>query len=74
MTQTAVEYLFIQLYEKFEMKGDGKEMNAILEQAKEMEKKQIIDSYKQGQFDSTPIRETDGEQYFNLIFNQPINK
>jgi hypothetical protein len=40
----------------------------------EMEKHQIIDSYKQGQFDSIPIRETDGEQYFNLIFNQPLNK
>jgi DNA-binding ferritin-like protein (Dps family) len=35
---TAVEWLFIELYEKFEMKGDGREMNKVLEQAKAMEK------------------------------------
>jgi len=40
--QTAVEWLFLQLYEKFEMKGDGLEMNKVLEQAKEMEKEQMI--------------------------------
>ena len=48
MTQTAVEWLFIQLYEKFEMKGDGKEMNAILERAKEIEKEQIAEAFKRG--------------------------
>ena len=37
----------------------------LLEQAKEMEKQQIIDAYKQGQYDSEPIRETDAEQYYN---------
>jgi len=39
---TAVEWLFIELYEKFEMKGDGREMNKVLEQAKAMEKEQMI--------------------------------
>jgi hypothetical protein len=42
---TAVEWLFIQLYEKFEMKGDGKEMNEIFEQAKQIEKQQIITAW-----------------------------
>jgi hypothetical protein len=40
---TAVEWLFSQLYENFEMKGDGEKMNEVLEQAKEMEKKQMKD-------------------------------
>jgi hypothetical protein len=48
MTQTAIEWLFIQLYENFEMKGDGKEMNAILERAKEMEKEQTEAAYHDG--------------------------
>ncbi len=29
--QTAVDWLFIQLYEKFEMKGDGMEMDKVFE-------------------------------------------
>lgn len=45
---TAVEWLFIQLYEKFEMKGDGREMDKILEQAKAMEEKQHNLIYKRG--------------------------
>jgi hypothetical protein len=42
--QTAVEWLFIKLYETIEMKGDGKVMDALLKEAKEMEKEQIIDA------------------------------
>jgi hypothetical protein len=38
--QTAVEWLFIKLYETIEMKGDGKVMDALLKEAKEMEKQQ----------------------------------
>ena len=82
MTQTSTQWLYDKLNDCFENYDNGEysytyfvnESKKILDQAKEMEKKQIIDSYKQGQFDSIPIRETDGEQYFNLIFNQPINK
>jgi hypothetical protein len=40
--QTAVEFLFIQIYEKFEMKGDGRLMDEILEQAKQMEKENFV--------------------------------
>ena len=39
---TAVEWLAIQLYEKMEMKGDGKVFDELLEQAKEMEKEQTM--------------------------------
>lgn len=33
-----------------------------------MEKQQIIDAYKQGQYDGDTMRETDAEQYYNLIY------
>jgi hypothetical protein len=38
--KTAVEWFAKELYEKFEMKGDGKVFDDLLEQAKEMEKEQ----------------------------------
>ena len=40
MKQTAVEWLAKELYEKFEMKGDGILFDEFLKQAKEMEKQQ----------------------------------
>jgi len=40
MKQSAVEWLSQELYEKFEMKGDGALFNDLLNQAKEMEKQQ----------------------------------
>jgi hypothetical protein len=43
--QTATEWLFVQLYEKFEMKGDGREMSKVLEQAKAIEKQRIEQSW-----------------------------
>ena len=45
MENSAVEWFAKELYEKFEMKGDGKVFDELLEQAKEMEKEQIIDSF-----------------------------
>ncbi len=42
MEQTAVEWLANELYEKFEMRVDGILYYDIFEQAKEMEKQQII--------------------------------
>jgi len=46
---TAVEWLFTQLYEKFEMKGDGREMDKILEQAKELHREQVIYAFENGE-------------------------
>ena len=40
MKQTAVEWLVIELYEKMEMKGDGKVFNKIFNKAKEIERQQ----------------------------------
>ena len=39
--QTAVEQFAIALYQKFKLEGNGKELNDLVEQAKEMEKEQI---------------------------------
>ncbi len=63
---TAVEWLFIQLYLRFEMKGDGREMDKVLEQAKAMEKEQIINAVNYG----CPDWE-EAEQYYNETYNKP---
>ena len=41
---------------------------AMQEEALRMEKKQIEEAYKQGQYDSPPIRETDAAQYYTQTF------
>jgi hypothetical protein len=60
---TAVEWFAQELYEKFEMKGDGKVFDDLLEQAKEMEKQQIIDAFELWRTGS-------GEKYYNQTFKQ----
>ena len=46
--KTAVEWFALKLYEKFEMKGDGKVFDELLETALEMEKEQIEKSHIDG--------------------------
>ena len=46
MKQSAVEWLANELYEKFEMKGDGALFNDLLNQANKMFEQQIEDAYK----------------------------
>jgi hypothetical protein len=41
--QTAVELFAIALYQKFKLEGNGKELNDLVEQAKETEKNQMVD-------------------------------
>jgi hypothetical protein len=65
MKQTAVEWLEIQLFKK-----QGKFTKADIEQAKEMEKEQIIDAHEEG-FYSPPFRMSrrkEAEQYYNETF------
>ena len=69
MKQTAVEWLAKELYEKFEMKGDGILFDEFLKQAKEMEKQQIIQSNRDGV--DMIVNEKHfitGEQYYNETF------
>lgn len=65
--KTAVEWFALELYEKFEMKGNGKVFDELLEQAKEMEKKQIMDAYK-SHHDLGHIYGLDAEQYYHKTF------
>jgi N-acetyl-anhydromuramyl-L-alanine amidase AmpD len=58
--QTAVEWLVKEL----NLEG----YDYTVEQAKEMEKQQIIYAYKQGQYDGDTIRDTDAEQYYNETY------
>ncbi len=70
MKETAVEWLLSMLDYNEKMLG----IKEIIEQAKEMEKEQIIESYCQGCFDISKDenifpRET-SEQYYNETFKQ----
>lgn len=70
----AVEWLVEQLYnnEKLFMSGDGNVLDDILEQAKEMEKNQIIDAYLKDRHKVTIDKAFDlwnnAEQYYNETF------
>ena len=69
--QTAVNWLIEQLEcfgNKHELQMSWATVDELVEQAKAMEREQMIDAYKQGQHDSEPIRETDAEQYYNIIY------
>jgi hypothetical protein len=73
---TAVEWLFTQLYEKFEMKGDGEKMNKILNKAIEMEKEQIIQAHNYGEYFSQfrdCLDDEHGKQYYDQTYTNSIN-
>lgn len=68
--KTAVEWFAKELYEKFEMKGDGRVYNDLLEKAKEMEKKQIILAHGIKDTGVNNMKCVTGEQYYNETFKQ----
>ena len=76
MEQTAVEWLVDYLTNIKELPFIRQDLNIneqnilkdIIDQAKEMEKEQIIEAYLQGQYDGDIIRDTDAEQYYNQTF------
>ena len=45
--QTAVEWLINELYIEMNLSGDGRVLDEILKEAKEMEKEQIIEAYNE---------------------------
>ena len=75
MKQTAVDWLYNNLKSHFEHDGDLLEcVQMSMQQAKEMEKEQIIDAHIEGQrvFDKHPHTQwTNGqaEAYYNETFN-----
>jgi len=70
MKQTAVQWLLQKLFETNNNTNDAKKMdiNKIIEQAKQMEKQQIVDAYDDGNYAyGMDIKEP--EQYYNETFN-----
>jgi hypothetical protein len=65
MKQTATEFLFDKLWET---PKDKLTWNAILEQAKEMEKQQIIDAYVEGSISLTSKYES--KQYYKETYDK----
>jgi hypothetical protein len=61
--QTAVEWLFQELDNYYQMKSKFKSKKEILKQAKEMEKQQIIEAYCQGDDNVC------AEYYYNETYN-----
>ena len=71
--QSSIEWLAIQLWEEMNMQGDGAVFNKLLEQAKAMHKKEIMDAFGGGcQVESTRLIAYHGiaEQYYNETFNK----
>jgi flagellar biosynthesis protein FliP len=68
MKQTAVEWLYNNLKSHFEHDGDLLEcVQMSMQQAKEMEKEQIIDAFILGELQQG--FENEAEQYYNETFN-----
>jgi hypothetical protein len=65
---TAVEWFAKELYEKFEMKGDGKVFDGLLKLANAKFKKQIISAHCDGQNIEDTGGVLDAEPYYNKTF------
>jgi hypothetical protein len=68
MKQTAVEWLAEQITTVKWRMSDVTDRNSIIEQAKEMEMKQIMDAYIKGHIESSWGRFADSEQYYNKTY------
>ena len=68
MKQTAVEWLAEQIITVKWKMSDVTDRNSIIEQAKEMEEKQIRKAYSKGYNESSWGRFSDSEQYYNETF------
>jgi hypothetical protein len=73
MKQTAVEWLISKIEVNSNPSLTQKEMIGYIEQAKEMEKQQIVDAWTDAKYCNTmgnEINYEDGEQYYNETFNK----
>ena len=62
--QSSVELFAIALYEKGFLKGNGDEINDLLEEHKAMHKEEIVESHHEGYYSFSHS----GEQYYNETF------
>ena len=72
MKQTAVEWLANELFKQLTGQPDKILLKEVLEQAKEMEKQQIIDAWHNGYNNQSPMidEENCGQQYYNETFKK----
>ena len=66
MGKTAVEQFAIALYEKGLLKGNGDDIQELLEQFKEIEKERMKDAWDDGLFGKTD----NFQQYYNETFGK----
>jgi hypothetical protein len=67
--QTAVEWFYNKISNIEVNFGDGNLIDKIFQQAKEMEKEQIIDAFNDGDFMSCGS-EKDAINYYNYLYNK----
>lgn len=63
--QTAVEFLLENIHLLHSLKW-----NDVIEQAKQMEKEQIVAAYQQGTLDGYELKYGDGNQYYNETYEK----
>jgi hypothetical protein len=68
--KTSVEWFAKELYEKFEMKGDGKVFDDLLNQANKLFENQIKDAWNDGLWGKLREGEDNAESYYNETFKQ----
>jgi len=71
MKQTAVEWLEEEIFRSYKFllqKVDCTRLEKSIEQAKEMEKQQIIDAYDNAYIDRYYYNSRNGKQYYNHTF------
>lgn len=66
--QTAVQWLIKEISRDNIGKAIIATLDTEFKQALQMERERIEEAYKQGQYDSPPIRETDAAQYYTQTF------
>ena len=67
---TAVEWFAKELYEKFEMKGDGKVFDDLLNQSNKLFENQIKNAWDDGLWGKLREGEDNAESYYNETFKQ----
>ena len=68
MRQTAIDWFAKELYEKFEMKGDGNLFDELFIHYKEMEKQQMKDAWDAS--DTNMRNQFSSSAYKGITFNQ----
>jgi len=65
---TSIEWLMKELYTEMNLSGDGRVLDEILEEAKEMHKQEIIDAWDMGRFNIDEVGL--GEEYYQETFKK----